>query len=384
MTTRPEEYNAKEEKLYLAIELSREKWTLAFSVGLGQQPRLRKIRAGNVKSLQKEIKGACKRFGLGEQVRVVSCYEAGRDGFWVHRCLQKMGIGNSVVDSSSILVDRRARRAKSDGIDVGQLLTMLIRFHLGEEKVWRVVQVPGVEDEDRRQLHRELETLKGMRGEHINRIKGLLAAQGILQVKGLHQWSDEQIERLRMWDGSALPLRLKERLYREVARLQAIDEEIRELERIRNRLVKESEEESERKVRQLMQLKAVGVGSSTVFVYELFGWRKFRNGKEVGSMAGLTPTPYDSGDSRREQGISKAGNRRVRRMAVLIAWRWIRWQPESRLTQWYQQRFARGGVRARKIGIVAVARKLLIELWRFLQTGVIPQGAVLKEESLPV
>jgi transposase len=157
-------------------------------------------------------------------------------------------------------------------------------------------------------------------------------------------------------------------------------EEIRELERIRNQVVEESFEASERKVRQLMKLKAVGVGSATVFVYELFGWRKFRNGKEVGSIAGLTPTPYDSGESRREQGISKAGNRRVRRMAVLIAWRWIRWQPQSALAQWYQRRFAPGGVRARKIGIVAVARKLLIELWRFLETGTVPQGALLKAE----
>lgn len=380
MTTRPEKYNASEQKLYMAMELSRESWRLAFSVGLGQKPRVVKIRSGDVQRLEREIQRARKRFGLGEEAGVVSCYEAGRDGFWVHRCLEQRGIANVVVDSSSIPVNRRARRAKSDGLDVEQLLRMLIRYEQGESKVWGVVRVPSEEDEDRRQPHRELETLKGVRRDLVNRIRGLLGSQGILQVKGIAGWGQEEMERLRKWNGSGLGNQLKERLQREVARLQAVQQEIGELEEKRKQVIRESDQESERKVRQLMELKAIGMGSSTVFVYELFGWRKFRNGKQVGAVAGLTPTPYQSGDSHREQGISKAGNRRVRRLAVLIAWRWIRYQPYSRLTQWFQERFAQGGVRARKVGIVALARKLLIELWRFLETGAIPEGALLKGE----
>lgn len=382
MTTRQSEYNAREQKLYLALELSRQKWLLAFSVGLGQEPRMRKIAGGDMAALAGEIEKARKRFGLAQQVEVASCYEAGRDGFWLHRCLRRMGVDNLVVDSASIPVDRRARRAKSDGIDGGQLLRLLMRFHLGEQKVWRVVRVPSVEDEDRRQAHRELETLQGVGRDLVNRIKGLLATQGIRKVSGIEKWGAREIEGLRNWEKKSLPPQLKQRLYREVARVQSVKEEIRQLEKQRAEVVRESQGESEKKVRQLMELKAIGMGSSTVFVYELFGWRDFCNGKEVGSAAGLAPTPYQSGDSKREQGISKAGNRRVRRLAVLIAWRWIRYQPQSRLTQWFERRFARGGVRARKVGIVALARKLLIELWRFVKTGAIPEGALLKGEGV--
>jgi transposase len=311
---------------------------------------------------------------------VRSCYEAGREGFWLHRYLVSRGIENLVVDSSSIEVNRRARRAKTDKLDVQKLANMLIRHHSGERKLWSMVRVPSVEEEDRRQLHRELKDLKKERTRAGNRIKGLLATQGVritLTVKTDPQW----MEKIRIWDGSRLPEGLKTRLQREWQYLQYVGEQILAVERERRRLLREAEDtrrEDLVKIQRLMDLQGIGINGSWVLVEEFFGWRKFRNRKEVGSLAGLTPTPHQSGDADREQGISKAGNRRIRATIIELAWSWLRFQPESRLTQWYNRRFALGNRRIRKIGIVAVGRKLLIDLWRYLEFGVLPEGALLK------
>ena len=376
--TNQAEYNI-ERLLYLAFELSNTHWKLGFTIGLGQQPRQRTIPAGNLDRLHQEITLAKKRFKLSEPVRVVSCYEAGRDGFWLDRYLRSEGIENVIVDAASIEVNRRARRAKTDRLDVRKLSNMLIRYHNGEPKVWHLVQVPTVEQEDRRQLHRELGVLKQERTQHINRLKGLLVSQGVrLAVKPDFL---NQLERVRLWDGSPLPPGLKARLQREYERLQLVSDQIKALEAQRRTAIRDSAEPAIEMVRQLLRLRAIGPNSAWLYTMEFFSWRNFRNRRQIGALAGLTPTPYQSGASDREQGIDKAGNRYIRAMAIEIAWRWLYLQPESDLSQWYQKRFGHGSKRMRKIGIVALARKLLIALWRYLETGDVPAGAVLSPSA---
>lgn len=365
-----------EAKLYLAFELSQKQWKLGFTVGPGQAPRIRTIMARNLAALQREIDLARRRFGLPAACRVLSCYEAGREGFWLHRYLEKQAIENLVVDSASIEVNRRARRAKSDRLDVGKLVAMRIRYDQGEGKVWRVVHVPSEQVEDARHLHRELHTLKVERTRHINRIKGWLAGQGVYLVVG--DDFPERLQAVRLWDGRLLPERLTARLGREYQRIQLIEQQIGELEAQRRELLRTSDEACLQQVRQLMRLRGIGINSAWLYVMEFFGWRGLKNRRQVGALAGLTPTPYNSGGFSHEQGISKAGNRHVRAIAIEIAWSWLHHQPESQLSQWYQRRFAHGGSRMRKIGIVALARRLLVELWRFLETGALPEGAQLK------
>lgn len=362
--------------LHLAFELGNTEWKLGFTTGLGQSQRRRRIDARDLRALEKEIRQAKKRFGLPEDVLVRSCYEAGREAFWLHRFLESKRIQNVVVDSASIEVNRRARRAKTDRLDVRKLLTMLVRYYNGEDKVWSTVHVPSPEAEDARHLHRQLQKFKAERARHTNRIKGLLIGQG--ECLSLADDFLEQLDTVRLWDGSALLPGLRARLEREYIMYQHITQQIRELEAERRERIRTSEHADETKVRALLRLRGIGVNSAWLFVKEFFGWRKFKNRREVGSLAGLTPTPYQSGDESREQGISKAGNRHIRAMAIEIAWGWVRYQPESELTLWYNERFARGSKRLRKIGIVALARKLLIALWRYLETGEIPAGALLK------
>jgi transposase len=281
------------------------------------------------------------------------------------------------VDSSSIEVNRRRRRAKSDGLDVRKLVSMLIRYAHGERAVWRVVHVPSVAAEDQRHLHRDLETLKQERASTTSRIKGLLSSQGV-RLTSLSKLP-EQLEALRLWDGSPLPSGLCRRVLRVYAHHQFLSQQIAELEAERRALLQTSQEAALEKVRQLMHLRGIGINGAWLLVMEFFGWRAFKNRREVGGLAGVTPTPYHSGESAREQGITKSGNRHVGWMTMELAWSWVRYQPESALSCWFRQRFGGGGKRLRRIGIVAVARKLLIALWRFLETGVLPEGAVLKE-----
>jgi transposase len=360
-------------KLYLALELSCNSWKLAFTVGLGQKARLRTIPARNTDLLLAEIARAKARFGLPDDTPVASCYEAGRDGFWLHRFLVHHGIDNRVVDSASIEVNRRMRRAKSDALDAVKLVEMLIRFHNGETKVWRVVRVPTVEDEDRRQRHRELIELKGQRTEHSNRIKGLLATFGLDAL--VNAEFPRRLERLRQWDGQPLPPKVMARILREFERWQQVDEQIRALSKEQRRAVRDDAEPQVELVRRLLDLKGIGQAGAWILVREIFGWRAIRNRRELAALAGLAPTPYGSGEGHREQGISKAGNRRVRWVLVELAWGWLRYQPTSALSQWYRKRFGSGNARARKVGIVALARKLLIALWKYLEEGEVPLGA---------
>ena len=362
--------------LYLAFELSDQDWKLGFTIGLGQPPRQRKIAAGDTTALKQELALAKQRFNLPADAPVVSCYEAGRDGFWLHRFLESEHMTNLVVDSASIEVSRRGKHAKTDRLDVEKLGTMLLRYHAGETRVWSVVQVPSLAAEDQRHLHRQLLTLKGERTRYVNRIKGLLVGQGIhLAV------NDEllpHLPELRLWDGAPLPAGLLTRLKREFAGWQFVHQQILALETERRTAIRESQEPAMAQVRQLLQLKGIGENAAWLYVMEFFAWRNFHNRREIGALAGLTPTPFQSGDEDHEQGISKAGNDLVRAMAIEIAWGWLRFQPESALTKWYQARFGSGGKRLHKIGIVALARKLLIALWHYLASGELPEGAMLK------
>jgi transposase len=363
------------QELYLAIEMSQKEWKLAFTIGLGQDPRLRSLVAQDLAGLLQEIELSTRRFKMGKDVMVRSCYEAGRDGFYLHRYLQAQGVSNLVVDSASIEVNRRFRRAKTDRMDVGKLLSMLVRYYQGERKVWSVVHAPNAEEEDQRQLHRELMGLKKERTHHINRVKGLLASQGVaLEIRADFQ---AELESVRLWDGRPLAARLQARLRREYTRYELCKEQIRELEALRLECIRQADGSAMDQVRQLLRLKGIGVNSAWLYVMEFFSWRAFRNRRELGSLSGLTPTPYQSGESARERGISKAGNQPVRALAIEIAWAWLRYQPASQLSQWYQVRFAHGSSRVRRIGIVALARKLLVALWRYLETGQPPQGAIM-------
>lgn len=360
--------------LFLAFELGWSEWTLAFATGAAGAPRLRKVKARNLGQVLDEISKAKVRFGLPANTPVQSCYEAGRDGFWLHRWLQQQKVDNIVVDSASIEVNRRSRRAKSDRLDAGKLVEMLARHAGGEQKVWNIVRVPSEADEDQRQLHRDMRQLRSEQTEHSNRIKGLLAAQGI-DVRVTAQFA-EVLPTLRTWRDEPLGERLQQRLLREFARWQMVHEQLLELERGRAREVCTSQSPAIDQVRRLLQLRGVGIRSSWLFVMEFFGWRKIRNRRELAALAGMTPTPYNSGDSERDQGISKAGNRRVRGTIVEVAWSWLRYQPASALSRWYGERFGKGSKRQRRIGIVALARKLLVALWRYLEHHELPEGAL--------
>jgi transposase len=368
--------------LYLALELGLKSWKLAFTTGLGQKPRFRTVPGGGGDRLLTEIERAKVRFGLAQGVRVVSLYEAGRDGFWLHRFLGAHGVENVVVDSSSIEVNRRRRRAKTDRLDATKLLSLLIRRELGEQHVFGVVVVPEPEDEDERHLHRALVTLKRERTRVSNRIRGLLFNQGIrMEVDRRFR---EDLEGQCLWDGSPLGAGVRYRVLLEYARWEQLQEQISEVEAKRRALILRSDTASAEKARRLLSLQGLGVNGAWLLTRELFSWRRFRNRRELASYAGLCPTPHRSGEEQQERGISKAGNTWVRTIAVELAWGWLRLQPDSELSRWYRDRFGGGGPRLRKIGIVALARKLLIALWRFSEGGVLPEGAQLKSAPLAI
>jgi transposase len=357
-------------ELYTAFELGEKNWKLALGDGV-RSPSRYTVAAGDTAMLLECIVKAKVRCGLAPQARVRSCYEAGRDGFWLHRWLVAQGIDNIVVDSSSIEVNRRARRAKTDRLDGDKLLSMLIRYHAEEPRVWSVVRVPTAEEEDARRAHRELGRLGHERTAHINRIRALLVLNNVrVKYVGGRLWQ-------RWWSDHANELApgVRAEIERESARLLLVKQQMDTIEAEQRQAVAAG---TEPQVAGLAQLRGIGMGSGWVLAKELFGWRRFRNRREVAGCLGLTPSPYASGESETEQGISKAGNRRVRTLMVELAWSWLRYQPQSELSQWFNRRFAGGGKRMRRIGIVALARRLAIALWRYLEDGLIPDGAQLK------
>jgi transposase len=362
--------------LLLAFELGERSWKLGFTTGLGQRPRIRQVPAGAVPHVLTEIVRAKVRLKLPAETAVVSCYEAGREGFWVHRWLLAQGITNHVIDSASIEVKRRARRAKTDRLDLAGLLNLLARYVLGDRRVWRAVHVPSVADEDARQLHRSWETLQQDRTRVIARLQGLLMTQGVrLRITRAFL---SQLAAARLWDGTPVPPGLQARLTRVWAQLALLNAQLTALERARAALPADPATLTGRYVRRLPTLRGVGPVGAWVLATEIFGWRQIRNARQLGGLVGLVPVPHQSGETAHDQGIARTGNKHVRHLMVQLAWTWLRHQPASALAQWYQQRFGQGSRRLRRIGIVALARKLLIAWWRYVEHGVIPEGALLK------
>ncbi|WP_374063614.1 IS110 family transposase [Cupriavidus sp. DF5525] len=357
--------------LYMAFELGENTWKLSFGDSV-HGPSRHTLVAGDLNAVLQVITKAKARFGLAPQAPVRSCYEAGRDGFWLHRWLAEQGIHNLVVDSASIEVNRRARRAKTDRLDGDKLLSMLMRYHAGERRVWAVARVPTEEQEDERRLHRELGRLKQERTAHSNRVRSLLVLHNLrvahIGDRSWQQWWSDH--------GSQLPPGLRAEIEREVVRLALVKAQIKTIEAQQHKAVKLSS--TQPAIALLARLSGIGMGSSWLLVKELFGWRRFHNRREVAGCLGLAPTPYSSGESEVEQGISKAGNKRARWLMIELAWSWRRHQPTSQLTQWFNERFAPGSKRMRRVGIVALARRLAIALWRYLEYGEIPPGASLK------
>jgi transposase len=373
-----------EKILFVSFELSNCKWKLTCS-SRGTQRRRIEINARDCERLKRELALARKKFKLPEDARVVSCYEAGRDGFWLHRFLTALGVTNYVVDPASIEVDRRGRRAKTDRIDGEALLRKLIAYFDGDRKAWKVVNPPNEEQEDARRPHRELERMKKERTAHRNRILGLLMLEGVVLAPGKD--FIEKLKEVRRWNGTPLGQGLQSELRRQYERLQFVEKQILEMKQWKKRrlqavsLKEKTSSPDEKALQQILQLMQLyGVSESAwVLVMEFFAWRNFSNHRQVGSLAGLTGTPFNSGDSAREQGISKAGNRRVRALMIELSWCWVRYQPDSKITRWYNGRFGAGGKRSRRIGIVAVARQLLVALWRYAEFGEMPEGATLKQ-----
>jgi transposase len=367
--------------------LSNSTWKLGFSDG--DKMRIKTVEAGDLEALDQEIGKSRARFRLEADCRVVSVYEAGRDGFWIDRALQARGIENRVVDPASIEVNRKQRRVKTDRVDAESLLRLLIRYDSGERQALAVVRVPTVVEEDQRRLHRERDRLIKERGAHSARIQSLLVAQGLRRKVGPGLLAE--LAELKSPAGYALGADIQEEIRRESARYELVDGQIHALERTQQERLKAEEARMQnaqaqgenggsgalRQVARMLKLRGLGPVASWVLAMEFFSWRAFRNRRELGACAGLTPTPYTSGEMQRDLGISKAGNRRIRRLLVEVSWLWLRYQPESALTKWYQQRFANGGNRMRRIGIVALARKLLVALWQYVEEGVVPEGAVL-------
>ncbi len=367
---------ARAEKLFIGIELSKKNWRLAFSNG--QQIRQRTLAAGDQELLRQELARAKQKLGLAAGAAVDSCYETGRDGFWVHRLLESLGVHNVVVDAASIETPRRFRRAKTDRLDAEMLVRKLIAWERGDRLVWRVARVPTVAAEDERRPQRELERLKRERTAHRARIASLLALQGVAVRLRANQQLAVALERLRDWHGQPLPPQSLEELQRELARLTVVHEQIRGLEAQQQAAGQRPQGPTPQVAVKLMRLRGVGPVGAWLLACEFFGWRQFRNRREVGALAGLCGSPYASGETAREQGISKAGNRRVRWVMIELAWSWLQFQPDSRLTHWFWERFGRGSARMRRIGIVAVARKLLVALWQYLDHDQWPEGAVAK------
>jgi transposase len=365
--------------VYVVFELSKASWKVGVLLAGSQKMSRFTVGGGDVTTLAARFASLrAKAERCGKPVRILSCYEAGLDGHWLHRWLTDQGVVSHIVDPSSIEVSRRGRRAKTDRIDLEKLMRAFLAYLRGEPRVCSMLHVPSVEDEDRKRRSRERERLLKERTAHTNRIKALLLGQGIRDVMPLKPGFIASLESLRTGDGRILPPQLKEEIVREHERLCLAHQQIATLERESKAELRAAAAGSAAgKIMQLVDLKSIGVISAQQLVNEVF-YRSFDNRRQVGSYFGLTGTPYDSGASRREQGISKAGNRRARTLAIELAWLWLKHQPGSELSCWFHRRVGDLKGRIRRIAIVAVARKLMVALWRYLTTGLVPNGAVLR------
>jgi transposase len=366
--------------LVLAIELSSKSWVLAAQVpGLAQVKAKRTIEPTKEALLGALASYRARAAAAGHQIeRVVSIYEAGWSGFWLARWLITQGVQVHVVQPSSVLTDRRMRRAKSDGIDAELLLRTLLAWLRGEPRVCSMVPIPDQTDEDARRAVRERGELVAERVALVNRIGAVLATLGAGDYNPLLQSRRRRLNELRTGLGEPLPPHARAKIERLLARLELVLAHITELERERNAVAETAAPDHAAKmIQQLAGLRGIGVQSATVLVREAFV-RRFANGKALGAYAGLTATPYSSGGLEREQGIGKAGNRRLRSVMVELAWLWQRYQPGAAQVVWFRERVGKTGRRLRKVMVVALARKLLIALWRYVTDGVVPEGAAMK------
>jgi transposase len=364
--------------VYVAFELSKSNWHLGVMTAGSEKMSRYRIDGGDLAALSGVLgRARAKAEQLGKPVRILSCYEAGLDGHWLHRWLATQGVFNYTIDASSIEVSRRGRRAKTDLIDLAALMRAFLAYLRGEPRACSVVRVPTPEDEDRKRRTRERERLLKERTAHTNRIKALLHGQGIRDAMPLRPTFLSELEKVRSGDGRLLPPHLKDEIRREHERLVLVHKQIGTLEAA-NRAAHCAPLAGtvEAKAVALAKLRGIGALTAQVLANEVF-YRDFKNRRQVGSCFGLTDTPYDSGNSRRQQGISKAGNHRARTTAIELAWLWLRHQPESELSGWFRDRVGDLKGRIRKIAIVALARKLMVALWRYLETGLVPSGAVM-------
>jgi transposase len=361
--------------LFVALELSRSTWLVAVHSPVVDKVGQHRLAGGDTEGLlelitRKRMQVAEK---LGRPVRVACCFEAGYDGFWLHRWLCAQGVENRVLDAASILVDRRARRAKTDRLDVAGLLRTLMALERGETQVCRVVHVPSPEQEDARRRSRERSRLVVERGQHTSRIKGLLMTRGIRDFEPTRSDWQVRLEALRTPDGQPLAPCLRAELLRECRRLRQVMEMLAEVEAEQKAIAAAEDGVAAR----LARLRGIGVTFAAVLGNEVF-FRDFRNRREVGAYLGLAPSPWRSGQVERDQGIAKSGNPWARHTAIELAWLWLRYQPGSALARWFHERVVGAEGRMRRIMIVAMARKLIVALWRYVTTGAVPEGAVLK------
>ena len=361
--------------IYVALELSKASWLVAINAPGGDKVSKYTVAAGATTALLAILTRAraqAERW-CGESVRIVAIHEAGMDGFWVHRWLEAQGIESHVVDPASIAVDRRKRRVKTDRIDVEKLLRTLMGWARGERRICSMVRPPHPEQEDERRLTREREILVGERTRHVNRIKGLLMTQGISYFQPLRRDRRARFEAFQLWNGQTLPGRLKAELLRELDRLELVINQIQVIEAERDRALQIKSRDTIGAL--LVRLRGIGPEIASVLCGEMFH-RDFVNRREVASYAGLAPSPWKSGTIDIDQGISKAGNPRLRKTTIQLAWLWLRHQPGSSLSRWFHARVGDRRGRIRRITIVAVARKLLIALWRYVTLGLVPEGAL--------
>jgi transposase len=364
--------------LYVAFELGKQEWTLALTSGFTVTPWVRTVASGDWTAVERVVQAARSRCRVPGQSRVVSCYEAGRDGFWIHRALTHRGFENRVVDSASIEVNRRARRTKTDRIDALKLVMMLVRVCSGEQRVWREVRVPSVAVEAARHVSRERTGLTQERTRLRNQIGSWLATWGCA-VAARRRQTASWWATVRDWAEQPLPSAVQDRIARTEARLAVIAEQLATLTAQQAAATRMAHPDSA--LGRLVHLKGVATTSASVLLDEGLVWRDFHNRRELGGLLGFAPAKYDSGESTHDQGISRAGNARLQAVSIQLAWNWVRWQPLSALTRWYHAHFG-SRKRARRVGIVAVARKLLIALWRYATRGVVPEGALMKPAGL--
>jgi transposase len=369
--------------IFVTIELSQKTWLVTLHSPDRDRISRHKVEGGDHAGLLALIESIRARAALklGASPKVVSCYEAGYDGFWLHRLLMAAGITNYVFDPSSIAVDQRARRAKTDRID-GELLLRTLMAHLrGEPRVVRIVRVPSVEQEDARRASRERDRLVKEQTGHTNRIKALLRLLGMaVGYPRRRDWLN-WLERQRDWQGQPVSPHLLAEVAREHARLMLVREQLAALEQAQTAQTSAVPAAMAERRDQLQRLKALGPAFSTTLTNEVL-YKDFRNRRQVGAYCGLAPSPWQSGGIDRDQGISKAGNPRARCAAIELAWLWLRHQPDSKLTQEYRRRTLNASKRIKRVAIVALARKLIVALWRYLTTGLVPEGAMLKTAAI--